>query len=384
MQTQIRNGSSSGRPSLEYFPRPGQAPQRVVLERLPFTLGRVESADLQIDSTRVSREHAQIVSESGHYVLVDQGSTNGTYVNGKRIERGVLADGDTILVADSELTFIATAGDRIRRMATQLMTSVQPPRNSTPELFDAVDAVRRAHELLLHGLVFPHQEEIVTLPRRECFALYSAASDGSRDGPALSGSPALSVPSRTSARYRELQRSLTLEVLQEKGGDGRLMVDVDTWEVESNPSLLQHLARLKDLLPERSSLIVAIPADAACDRADVAQFAESLRDQGISTCFRDFKAGGSQLRQYRNIRPDFLELSPSMLRAGIRHDHQRTSLQSVIQACQTIDCRPIAAGVECDEVEEACCEMGFELMRRPSSRAGGSGRPSPQEALCAV
>lgn len=99
MQTQNTNTSSSSRPSLEYYPQAGKAPQRVVLDPLPFTIGRVETADLQIDSARVSREHAQIALEEGRFVILDRGSTNGTYVNGHRIDRAVaLSFGDELTI----------------------------------------------------------------------------------------------------------------------------------------------------------------------------------------------------------------------------------------------------------------------------------------------
>ena len=44
---------------------PGKEPERIELERLPFTLGRNESCDYQILSSRVSREHAEIATALG-------------------------------------------------------------------------------------------------------------------------------------------------------------------------------------------------------------------------------------------------------------------------------------------------------------------------------
>lgn len=385
MQTQMNNGSSS-RPSLEYYPQAGKAPRRVILDPLPFTIGRVETADLQIDSARVSREHAQIALEEGRFVILDRGSTNGTYVNGQPIERAELADGDTVVVADFELTFIAAAGDRIRRMATQVMTGVAPARGAAaPALADGVDDLRRMHEALLHGIVSFPNERIRTLPDKRDFALY-ATSPSAEDYVPLPplGSLSYAVPSHPSARYYELARSLALEAVRREGDDYRLIVDVDIWEIEDNCSLSHHLARLADLLPAGDSLIVAIPADAACDLAEVARFAEDLRAEGISTCYRDFMGGGSQVAQYERLRPDFIELAPSMLRAGLRQNHQRAKLKSVLDACQAMACRPIVAGVDSEEVEEACCEMGFDLMREGESRAAGATPPAPRNFACAV
>ena len=49
----------------------------------------------------------------------DLGSTNGTQVNGKPIKETLLADGDILKVAETELTFIASAASQFQRMVTQ-------------------------------------------------------------------------------------------------------------------------------------------------------------------------------------------------------------------------------------------------------------------------
>jgi len=62
------------------------------------TLGRGERADIRVLDDGVSREHAAIERDGGKMVLVDRGSTNGTYCNGARIERHDLIDGDKISI----------------------------------------------------------------------------------------------------------------------------------------------------------------------------------------------------------------------------------------------------------------------------------------------
>src|SRR6266436_3755132 len=54
---------------------PGKPPERIDLDRLPFTLGRNESCDYQILSSRVSREHAEIVRDAGVLKVRDLKST---------------------------------------------------------------------------------------------------------------------------------------------------------------------------------------------------------------------------------------------------------------------------------------------------------------------
>jgi serine phosphatase RsbU (regulator of sigma subunit) len=68
----------------------------VVLDRPLFMIGRRTSADLQIVSTDVSREHAEIAQEDGRYTLRDRGSRYGTFVNGEQVTERVLQAGDRI------------------------------------------------------------------------------------------------------------------------------------------------------------------------------------------------------------------------------------------------------------------------------------------------
>src|ERR1700747_2353397 len=72
----------------------GSEQRNIVLNRTPFTVGRKVDKDLVIADPRVSRDHAQIVLESGDFFLVDQGSKHGTFVNGERIQRQKLERND--------------------------------------------------------------------------------------------------------------------------------------------------------------------------------------------------------------------------------------------------------------------------------------------------
>lgn len=69
-------------------------------------LGRDPGSDFVLDDELASRRHAQVVGRGGGWVLEDLGSTNGTLVNGKRVKRAPLADGDTIRVGNILLRFV--------------------------------------------------------------------------------------------------------------------------------------------------------------------------------------------------------------------------------------------------------------------------------------
>ncbi len=123
MQTQYFRETSAATPWLEQFSEDDGSPVRTYLEKFPFTIGRQASADLQIESSRVSREHAVITEKSrGVYCLKDLKSTNGTFVNGQRIQEIELQDGDLVAVANFELIFSSSSGNSQPYTQTQMMT----------------------------------------------------------------------------------------------------------------------------------------------------------------------------------------------------------------------------------------------------------------------
>ncbi|MGH9669940.1 MAG: SpoIIE family protein phosphatase [Terriglobales bacterium] len=87
-------GRSSSLPVLVYVD--GVSQRNISLERTPFTVGRKSGKDLVVGDARVSRDHAQIISEGADFYLVDQGSKHGTFVNGARVERKKLERNDRI------------------------------------------------------------------------------------------------------------------------------------------------------------------------------------------------------------------------------------------------------------------------------------------------
>ena len=60
------------------------------------TIGRLAENALQIDDASVSSSHAEIFSEEDHFFLRDLGSTNGTFINGEKIEKAILQEGDKL------------------------------------------------------------------------------------------------------------------------------------------------------------------------------------------------------------------------------------------------------------------------------------------------
>ena len=70
-------------------------------------IGRSPDCDVFLDDVTVSRNHAVLIDENGSFVVEDQGSLNGTFVNRKRIETARLENGDEVQIGKYRMTFIA-------------------------------------------------------------------------------------------------------------------------------------------------------------------------------------------------------------------------------------------------------------------------------------
>jgi pSer/pThr/pTyr-binding forkhead associated (FHA) protein len=73
------------------------------------TIGRSNDSDIKIDNAGVSAHHAKIIHDGNDFIIEDIASRNGTYVNGTRVSRKTLADGDEVVISKHILKLAANA-----------------------------------------------------------------------------------------------------------------------------------------------------------------------------------------------------------------------------------------------------------------------------------
>ncbi len=93
------------------FDTAASGPQRVTVEEQRLVIGRSRPADLIVESSKVSRQHCAVQVVRGALTLTDLGSTNGTFVDGKRINKPVrLNHGAAITLGGETLTYERLTG----------------------------------------------------------------------------------------------------------------------------------------------------------------------------------------------------------------------------------------------------------------------------------
>ncbi len=109
--------------------RQGPRPNLVFeLDRDSYTIGREAGNDLILEDPQVSRRHAQLTQQGTSYLIEDMGSTNGTYVNGKRVTAPVLlANGDLVGLADTIVLVVQAPVTPISSEATLVMGEAAKP-----------------------------------------------------------------------------------------------------------------------------------------------------------------------------------------------------------------------------------------------------------------
>ena len=91
--------------------RPDGSSRTIAFDGRPLTIGRAPDNGLVLRDGRASRHHARIDGRRGTLILADLGSTNGSFVNDRRVESVALGAGDRIRIGTTALVVEALGDD---------------------------------------------------------------------------------------------------------------------------------------------------------------------------------------------------------------------------------------------------------------------------------
>src|ERR1700736_3252338 len=93
----------------------GGAERKEAFDKNEINVGRVQGNDLMLPKGNVSKHHARLLYRDGRFIVTDLKSTNGTYVNGRKIAQAtIVREGDKIYIGDFVLRLdtAATSGEQ--------------------------------------------------------------------------------------------------------------------------------------------------------------------------------------------------------------------------------------------------------------------------------
>jgi EAL domain-containing protein (putative c-di-GMP-specific phosphodiesterase class I) len=330
--------------------RPGDTIRHIPIDQASMLVGRKPGAAISLQYRTVSGSHAQLDVADGELRLTDLKSTNGTFVNGKRL----LAE--TVVLREEDLIHFAEAPFRVRRQ------SPASDLNGTIEesVCDQALALVQFDRLMNQRLVVPHFQPIVNL--KDQISIGFEVLGRSR----VLGLETVSAMFEAAERLNlevDLSRLLRWEgirVGREIPDHGRLFVNTHPKET-STPGLLCSLAKLRELAGS-VPIVLEIHEAAVTNPSDMQELWSHLQALNIELAYDDFGSGQARLAELVAARPHYVKFDISLIRAIDRAEEHRVKLlDSLVQMVRDLDICALAEGVETEGEARVCRELGFDL-----------------------
>jgi EAL domain-containing protein (putative c-di-GMP-specific phosphodiesterase class I) len=353
---------------LEHFPEQGGPAKRVEITRSPFLIGRSRTADLTIYSHKVSKDHALIAQDSGRFLVRDLSSTNGTFVNGKRIDEVPLVDGDIIHVTHWEFCFCSAPAIGPRAYHTASLTQ----ETDTREKESLIRLISFLRQLVSEELVAIHFQSIVDL-RTSAIVGFEALGRGSHHQ--LHQSPAklfqLAEKCEMEGDLCRLFRTQALKIGSMFPSRFRLFLNLHPSLLSRSDSLesLNQLARLNG---GRHQLVVEVSEQSKISVAEMRSIKRTLEELRIELAYDDFGVGQARLLEIAECPPHFLKLDRDLVQAMEVSESSREMVRTFLRAISGEGTRVIAEGIESTQTAELCLRAGCHL-----GQGFLYGRPTP-------
>ncbi|MEL7334625.1 MAG: EAL domain-containing protein [Planctomycetota bacterium] len=333
--------------------------RHIPVEENPFVVGRRSGAALRLGHPTVSGHHASLWVENGVLIIKDMGSTNGTFVNGVRVDQAT--------VSDEDLIHFAEAAFRVRRQSATGFSAGTLAQNVCDQAFALVQFDR----LMNQRLVVPHFQPIVEI------------QNGVQIGHEILGRGKVFGLESVNAMF-EAAEQLNLEVelsrlLRWEGiRVGRDLPDRPVLFVNTHPKemdtegLVESMASVREMAGELPMVLEI--HEAAVTRPEViGQLAPRLRDLNIELAYDDFGAGQARLQELVLAKPDYVKFDISLIRNIDLADEKRVNmLGTLVKMVRDLDIKALAEGIETSGEAEICKELDFDY-----AQGYFYGRPAP-------
>lgn len=344
--------------------QPGEAVLHAPIDGNPYTVGRKSGVSLKLQFRTVSSNHAELWIEDGGLILKDLGSTNGTYVNGQRLEKE-----QSVQLSEEDLIHFAEAPFRVRRQSpTGMVTNGTIAQN----VCDQALALVQFDRLMSERLVKPHFQCIVELEEASSIG-FEILGRGSVFG--LESVGAMFKAAAQLSLEVDLSRMLRWEgirVGRDIPGHPTLFVNTHPREIEDVPGLIESLSQVRDMT-NHTAMVLEIHESSVTNPTQMQSIAEALKDLEIEFAYDDFGSGQARLAELMEARPNYVKFDISLIRGIDQADQQRRRmLQTLVKMVRDLEIRALAEGIETEAEANTCRDLGFDL-----GQGFFYGRPSP-------
>lgn len=325
----------------------------------PFQIGRRQDLALTLRCNTVSNVHAEIAEAGQSLVLRDLASTNGTYVNGRRIT-------GPVTLHEDDLVQFANVAFRV-----QQQSAADDPNTVQENVCDRALALVQFDKLMAEHAVTPFFQPIVAMTTNEVIG-YEALARSRLFG--------LEMPAEMFRTAAELNLDVELSVMlrwesvlasQALPGPPHLFLNMHPREL-AGPGLIASLECLRQAHPDQQ-LTLEIHETAVTSAAQMAEIRPALTKLNIGLAYDDFGTGQSRLNELSESSPDYVKFDMSLIRDIDAASPQRQEvLATLVQMVQSLGIASVAEGVETQAENDTCVQMGFDL-----GQGFLYGRPAP-------
>jgi signal transduction histidine kinase len=146
---------------------------RFVLDEQTIGIGRDPSSAMQLHDTEVSRHHAEIRWAEDAHLLIDLSSSNGTYVNGRRVAQQRLASGDQVQLGSSLMLYTGPAHDAGADLTQSVAIAALPQSDDRSHIIHSV--TQAEGNRIFHFDEQPSQESWLAHARSNLQVMYHTA-----------------------------------------------------------------------------------------------------------------------------------------------------------------------------------------------------------------
>jgi EAL domain-containing protein (putative c-di-GMP-specific phosphodiesterase class I) len=327
-------------------------------------VGRKPGCDLLLSHPTVSGQHARFDMRGEELWLTELGSTNGTFVNGKRLV-------GEVQINEEDLIQFAEVAFRVRRNHRRAAASTVQGNVSDQAL-----ALVQFDRFMEQRLVIPHFQPIIDLVNGSLLG-YEVLARSKVIGLESCGAM-FDIASRLNMEV-ELSRMLRWEGIREATTlPGSPKVFVNTHPLELQREGLLNSMIMARQLTSQTQLVLEIHEAAISDPKQMRELKDRLRDLRVELAFDDFGAGQTRLAELTEARPDYLKFDMSLIRGIDQAGPERQKLvHSLVGVTLDLGITPLAEGIETESESEVCRQLGFAL-----AQGYHFGRPSPASSFC--
>jgi EAL domain-containing protein (putative c-di-GMP-specific phosphodiesterase class I) len=332
------------------------------LKPLPYAIGRQQGANLRLSSSEISRRHAEIFRRDNNLWIREFGSTNGTFVNRKRVKgEQILQSGDIIHFGRLEFRIYQ---DKTIEPIEEPDDITQDPLTTIADLelpHGFLDCEDEFDQLIRENSVVPHFQPIVRLKDGRTLA-YELLARGSAANLPTAPPSLLLIAKRLhkEVRLSELFRHVGVQQACRFGIGHALFVN--TVPAEMDLRYLRHsLEALRTLAP-MLPLVVEVHETAITSLTMMRELQALLTELDIELAYDDFGVGQARLVELMSVPPAYLKFDMSL----IRNIHQQPAraqqmVQTLVSMAKDLGTQTLAEGIEYKEELEVCKRLGFDL-----------------------